>query len=87
MPTNRTRTRRAPLAEELQPTPEELQWLTGVPQEGANRFWVHTWGRDKAARCRRLVAEHADLIPPRRLPALLADLARWDRPLREANDD
>jgi hypothetical protein len=54
-----------------------LQWLTGEPQAGANRFWVHTRGEAKAVRCRELLALYADLIPSGRLALLERDLAHW----------
>jgi len=78
MPTNRRRVRRTPRPSGL--SPSEIQWLTGRPQEGANVFWQHVRGHDKVVRCRRLIAENGELIPPGRLPALIEDLKHWDRP-------
>jgi hypothetical protein len=65
-------------AGELQP--EELQWLTGTPQPGANPFSQHVRGARKVERCRQLLAEHAHLVPPGRRARLLEDLAHWARP-------
>lgn len=76
MPTNRKRISRIRRADDL--TPEELEWLTGVPQAGANAFWkFRCWLPDQLARCRELVERHAALIPPGRLPKLLQDIEHW----------
>lgn len=75
MPTKRQRTARAHRPQGL--SPAELEWLTGSPQPGANRFWVHLRSAEKVARCRALIEAHDDLIPAGRLPALLADLEHW----------
>lgn len=75
MPTTRKRKTRPQRLASV--SPAELEWLTGTPQPGANRFWIHGWGDAKVARCRALMQEHADLIPPGRLPALEADLEFW----------
>lgn len=75
MPTTRRRKTRPQRLATL--SPAELEWLTGIPQQGANRFWIHGRGAAKVARCRELMLEHADLIPPGRLPALEADLEFW----------
>ncbi len=60
-------------------SPAELAWLTGETQPGANRFWIHARGDAKVTRCRALMAEHAALIPLKRLPALERDLHFWGR--------
>ena len=52
MPTKRSRLSRAPHLQGV--TPSELQWLTGEPQPGANKYWQHTRGAEKAERCREL---------------------------------
>ena len=75
MPTKRPRIARAHRPQGL--TAEELAWLTGKPVPGMNVFWVHLRGREKCERCRHLLEEHADLIPPGRLPVLLSDLEHW----------
>lgn len=75
MPTTRRRKTRPQRLASV--SPAELEWLTGTPQPGANRFWIHGRGDAKVARCRALMQEHAELIPPGRLPALEADLEFW----------
>ena len=76
MPTKRTRASRTHRPQGL--SAAELQWLSGEAVPGANRFWVHVRGAEKAARARWLIEEHGDLIPDGRLPALLDDLAHWE---------
>ncbi|MFA6312645.1 MAG: hypothetical protein WCV99_12425 [Sterolibacterium sp.] len=75
MPTNRRRKVRPQRLASV--SPAELEWMTGEPQPGANRFWIHTRGDAKVARCMALMQEYAELIPPGRLPALEADLEFW----------
>ena len=75
MPSNRRRMPRVPRL--TGPSPAELEWLTGKPQPGANRFWCHIRGEAKVTRCRALMAEHAALIPLDRLPGLERDLQFW----------
>jgi hypothetical protein len=56
---------------------EERQWLTGVHDPLANRFWVHGRGPEKVERCRWLMAEYRHLIPRGRRAQLEEDLAHW----------
>lgn len=72
MPTKRSRPR--PIAGV---TPAELEWLTGEPQAGANRWWQHKRGAEKLARCRELIEHYAHLIPAGRLEVLARDLEHW----------
>jgi len=58
-------------------SPAELEWLTGEPQPGSNRFWRHVRGIAKIERCTMLMQEHAVLIPLDRLPLLQRDLEFW----------
>lgn len=75
MPTTRRRKTRPQRLASV--SPAELEWLTGIPQQGANRFWIHGRGDAKVERCKMLMQEYADLIPLGRLPALQRDLAFW----------
>jgi len=83
MPTTRRRKTRTQHLASL--SPAELEWLTGEPQPGANRFWRHVCGIAKFERCWLLMQEHAELIPLGRLPALEADLEFWGG--HHANDE
>jgi hypothetical protein len=75
VPTKRVRVGRQRRPQSI--SPAELAWLTGEPQKGANRFWVHTRGAAKVARLRALMAEYAEVIPPGRLALLEQDLGHW----------
>jgi len=77
MPTKRTRISRR--RTEGAVTPSELEWLTGEPQPGANRFWRLNRSPERLARRRALLETHAHLIPPGRLAALENDVAHWVR--------
>ena len=81
MPSKRTRISRLRRLEG--PSPAELQWLTGKPQEGANRFWKFTHGAEKVARCRALIESCGNLIPRGRLGILAQDLAFWGESSRK----
>ena len=75
MPSNRRRMPRVPRL--TGPSPAELEWLTGQPQPGANRFWRHVRGAAKIERCMTLMQEHAALIPLDRLSQRDRDLQFW----------
>jgi hypothetical protein len=66
-------------------TPAELQWLTGKPQEGASKFWIHVRGAEKVARCRDLIARHPHLITRGRMAVLEKDMAFWAGVRRRGN--
>lgn len=78
MPTKRTRRTRARLTQDV--TPEELQWLTGVEQPGASKFWHFRRTPEKVTRCRALLETHAHLVPRGRMRKLKDDLHHWDPP-------
>ena len=74
MPTKRTRRVRAHVGLNA----NEVQWLTGRPQEGASPLWsFRQWLPARLERCRMLLATHKHLIPRGRMKLLLQDIERW----------
>jgi hypothetical protein len=79
VPTKRVRTDRTPVAYLGELLDVEENWLLGREQPWGNgrRFWSHAGGRRKAERCRFLIEQYRDVIPPERLPRLLRDVEKW----------
>jgi len=61
-------------------TPDEEAWLTGRDIEGAGKLWWFRQGPHTVDRCRWLLAEYIDLVPPGRMRQLKRDIARWSGP-------
>ena len=78
MPTNRRRTRRTPRQTGI--TPSELEWLSGEPQDAANRFWKHDHSPERMARRRELLDQYPELIPPGRVAELRREITTWTEP-------
>jgi len=76
MPVKRKRTSRRPAAL----SPAEIQFLTGVPQPGANVFFQNALrSGNLLPRVRELIAQHASIIPARRrreIDKLMTELLR-----------
>jgi len=76
MPVKRKRTNRRPVAL----SPAEIQFLTGVPQPGANVFFENALrAGNLLPRVRELIAWHSAMIPPRRRRAIDKLLATLER--------
>ena len=79
MPTKRTRRKRVRRVTEL--TPAERQWLTGERVEGADNLWRFRHYEGKVERCRLLIAQHPELVPPGHMAELEEDIRRWSPPV------
>jgi hypothetical protein len=58
-------------------SPSELEWLTGTPQEGSNKFWIFCTDGAQLARREWLVERFESLVPAGRKATLESDLRQW----------